>query len=221
MRSFTALLAMLVAAGTAHADLGIMDTVSEAAAKNGAAGVGITQIYDHPNQPPNGQFVVPVQYNRTNAEGNGAEHDGNDTKPNDIDYVPLTQLKGATGAQGGQGTQGIQGVQGDIGLTGAQGNAGSTGAAGVKGNTGDKGKDGAKGVDGRNGTDANINNNLFLNVGVDVRWYDWKYVSLNSGYRYDVKHYNHTVDIAVVQIKLGRSSEQREIDRLRKQLGLR
>lgn len=194
---------LALASTTAFADLGIMDTASETNAKNGAAGVGITQIYDHPADAPNGQFVVPIQYNRTNAEGNGTEHDSNDSKANDIDYVPLSQLKGATGAQGVAGSQGS---------TGAQGNTGAKGATGAQGKNG---------VNGVNGTDATIDNHLFLNVGLNVRWYDWKYVSLNSGYRYDVSHYNHTVDMAIVQIKLGRSSEQRDLDRLRKQLGLK
>lgn len=200
MKTIWTLAAVASLTGVAFADLGIMNTTSESTAKNEAAGIGITQVYDHPNQSPNGQFVVPVQYNRTNAEGNGAEFDSNNSKKNDIDYIPLTQLKGAAGAAG------------------AAGSAGATGAAGQKG---DKGKDGADGKDGRNGTDATIDNHLFLNVGLDLRWYDWKHVSLNSGYRYDVRHFNHTVDIAVVQIKLGRSYEQRELDKLKKLLNVR
>lgn len=200
MKRLMALVVMVTQ--VAYCDLGIMDTASESAAKNEVAGMGVTQVYDHPNQPPIGQFVVPVQYNRTNAEGNGTEHDGNDSKPNDIDYVPLTQLKGATGAQGIQGTQG------------------SVGATGTKGDIGDKGNNGANGKDGRNGIDATINNHLFLNVGLNLRWYDWKHVSLNSGYHYDFRHFNHTVDVAVIQIKLSRSYEQRELESLRKEVEL-
>ena len=59
---------------------------------------------------------------------------------------------------------------------------------------------------------------MTVNVGAEVRWYDWKHVSLNSGYRYDFWHGGHTVDALIVQIKLGRSYEQREMDRMRQEL---
>lgn len=191
---------LLTIAGTSFAGLGIMDTVNETLAKTGASNLGILDVYDHPSDVSKGQFYVPVQYNRTNAEGNGAEFDPNTSTKTDIDYIPLAQLKGAQGAQG---------------------TAGDTGAAGSNGKNGNDGKDGKDGRDGRDGTDATIDNHLFLNVGADIRWYDWKHVALHSGYRYDVRHFNHTVDIAVVHIKLGRSYEQREIDKLKKLLGAR
>lgn len=205
MKTLAVLVGTLMTVSIARADLGlnypaVTDSQAEHDAKAGAAGLGVTTIYDHPTQAPTGELYVPVEYNRPGDPAAGEQDPNAPHNTTDIDYVPLSQLKGTAGAIGAQGTQG---------------NVGS------KGDTGDKGKDGKDGKDGRDGVDANINNNLFLNVGLDVRWYDWQYVSLNSGYRYDVKHYNHTVDIAVIQIKLGRSSEQREIDRLRKQLGLR
>lgn len=194
--------------GLVWADLGlnfpiVSDSQAEHDAKAGASGLGVTTIYDHPTQAPNGQFYVPIEYNRVGDPAAGEQDPNAPHNTTDIDYMPLSQLKGAAGTAG---------------VTGAQGTQGATGS---KGDTGDKGKDGKDGTNGRDGSDANINNNLFLNIGLSVRWYDWKYVSLNSGYHYDVNHYNHTVDIAVVQIKLGRSYEQREIDELKRKLGLK
>lgn len=190
---------ILAASSTfAFADLGIMDTPSETTAKNGAASAGITQVYDHPDQSPNGQFVVPVQYNRTNAEGNGAEHDPNNSKKNDIDYVPLSQLKGAAGTNGADGA---------VGNTGANGSKGDTGETGQKGDKGDKGEPGDNGE-----------HRLTVNIGAEVRWYDWKHVAVASGYRYDVNHHSHTVDAVIFQIKLGRSYEDRRLDALQKKL---
>lgn len=118
-------------------------------------------------------------------------------------YIPITYQGGNNGTDtdyiyadeligknGSQGTQGVQGAKGD------------TGAAG------------------RDGTDATIDNHLFLNVGATVRWYDWKYVSFSSGYRYDVHHYENTVDIAMVNIKLFQSYEDRRADALQKRIEL-
>ena len=208
MKKLATLFIIAGIASAAHADLGInypvvTDSQAEHDAKAAASGLGITTIYDSPTQAPNGQFYVPVEYNRVGDPGAGQQDPNAPANTTDIDYVPLSQLKGATGAAGAAGAQGTQG------------------AAGTKGDTGDKGKEGTKGKDGRDGTNANIDNNLFLNIGLGVRWYDWKHVSLNSGYRYDVRHFNHTVDIAVVQIKIGRSYEQRELDKLKKLLGVR
>lgn len=193
--------------GLAFADLGlnfpvVSDSQAEHDAKAGASSLGVTTIYDHPTQAPNGQFYVPVEYNRVGDPAAGEQDPNAPKNTTDIDYVPLSQLKGAAGTAG---------------IAGAQGTQGNTGS---KGDVGAAGKDGKDGKDGRDGSDANINNNLFLNVGLNVRWYDWKHVSLNSGYHYDVNHYNHTVDIAIIQIKLGRSYEQREIEKLKKLLGV-
>lgn len=201
MKKLSIIVAALSLSGFSYADLGIMDTTSEAAAKTEASNLGITQVYDHPGDVANGQFVVPVQYNRTNAEGNGAEFDSNDSKKNDIDYVPLSQLKGSVGATGASGSDGAAGSQG---VQGVQGTKGDTGAKGDKGEKGDRGDDG--------------NNRLTLNLGVGVRWYDWKHVSLTSGYRYDVRHFGHTVDMVVFNIKLGRSHEERLLEAQNKKI---
>lgn len=196
---------VVLMATSAYADLGInfpvvTDSVNEYNAKQGASNLGITQIYDAPTQAPNGEFYVPVGYNRPGDPGAGQQDVNSPANTTDIDYIPLSQLKGA---------QGVAGTAGAIGSTGAQG---------TKGTDGKNGKDG---LNGRDGKDADIDNTLTVNLGVAVRWYDWKYVSLNSGYKYDVNHGGHTVDAAIIQIKLGRSYEQRELDKIKKFLGVK
>lgn len=191
------LLASLVVPMLAFADLGIVDTASESAAKNQAAGIGITTIYDHPNDSPNGQFVVPIQYNRTNAEGNGAEHDGNDSKPNDIDYVPLTQLKGAKGDNGIAGTTGVKGDKG---------------AVGAKGEKGDDGKDG------RDGKDANVETRMV--AGVVVKIAQERYFDVESFVDYDITYGKVGFFGMRIVIKPGKSYEQRTLEKQQKELDL-
>lgn len=201
-------IALVLLTGMANADLGlnfpiITDSGAEYNAKQGANSLGISTIYDHPTQAPNGQFYVPIEYNRIGDPGAGEQDPNSPHNTTDIDYVPLSQLKGASGSNGAAGATGSQGTQG------VQGNKGDKGATGAKGEKGDKG---APGDDG--------NNRLTLNIGASVRWYDWKYVSLNSGYRYDIQHYGHTVDMMVVQVKIGKSYETRQQEKLEARLAL-
>lgn len=186
-----------------YADMGmnfpiVTDSVNEYNAKAGASQLGITTIYDHPTQAPQGQIYVPVEYNRAGDPAAGEQDPNAPKNTTDIDYVPLSQLKGANGAAGIAGAVGSQGAQGQ------QGVKGDTGAKGDKGDKGDPGDDG--------------NNRLTLNIGAQVRWYDWKHIALTSGYRYDVRHFGHTVDMLVVQIKLGKSYEERTLERQAKEL---
>lgn len=180
-----------------YADLGlnfpiVTDSVNEYNAKSGASGLGITTIYDHPTDAPQGQMYVPIEYNRA-GDPAAAEQDPNAPhNTTDIDYVPLSQLKGANGAAGTVGATGPQGVQG---------------IQGVKGDKGDKGDPGDNG-----------DNRLTLNIGAQIRWYDWKHVALFSGYRYDIHHYGHTVDMLVVQVKIGSSYEERQNNALKARL---
>lgn len=104
---------ILMSAAISNADLGIMINPNEILAKTGASNLGISQIYDHPTQINNGQFYVPIVYN-----GNtGAETDPH--VPNsDIDYVPLSQLKGLNGSSG---SNGAIGTTGNVGAQGPQG----------------------------------------------------------------------------------------------------
>jgi Collagen triple helix repeat (20 copies) len=185
------------------ADLGnnypiVTDSVNEYNAKSGANGLGITTIYDHSTQAPQGQFYVPVEYNRIGDPAAGEQDPNAPPNTTDIDYVPLSQLKGAPGAAGAVGSQGSQGMQG------VQGVKGDTGAQGPKGDKGDPGDNG--------------DNRLFLNVGAEVRWWDWKHIALTSGYRYDIHHYNNTVDMLVIQIKLGKSYEERILEKQAKEI---
>lgn len=183
----------------AMADLGIMDTPTEIAAKTGASNIGITQIYDHSSQVANGQFYVPITYNGNTGAENDPFHANSD-----IDYVPLSQLKGTNGTNGSNGAVGSSGANG---AKGDQGDKGSKGDAGAKG---DKGDPGTQGDD--------MNHRLMVNVGAEVRWYDWKHFAVSSGYRYDVNHGDHTVDALVLQVKLGKSYEGREMEALKGKL---
>lgn len=196
---------VIMAVSVSNADLGInfpitIDSANETAAKQGASNLGVTTIYDAPTQAPNGEYYVPIQYNRPGDPGAGQQDPNSPTNTTDIDYVPMSQLKGANGTAGVAGATGAQGVKGDKGL---------------------KGNDGKDGLNGKDGKDANIDNTLTVNLGAMVRWYDWKYVSLNSGYKYDFNHGGHTVDAMIIQVKIGRSYEQREIDKLKKMLGVK
>lgn len=205
MKKLCLFVVILGVSGNVLADLGLnypvtSDSVNEHNAKVGASSLGITTIYDHTNQAPQGQFYVPITYNRVGDPAAGEQDVNSAANTTDIDYVPLAQLKGATG---------------QAGASGAQGSAGSQGSQGVQGTKGDKGD---KGKDGRNGDDGD--NRLTLNIGATVRWYDWKHVNITSGYRYDINHYCHTVDMVMVNIKLGKSYEQRETAALEKRLAL-
>lgn len=175
----------------ARADMGlnyptVTDSVNEYNAKAGAAGLGISQVYDHPADVPNGQMYVPIEYNRPGDPAAGEQDPNAPHNTTDIDYVPLSQLKGTTGTAGVAGATGSQGVQGTKGDTGAKGD---------KGDPGDNG-----------------DNRLNLNVGASVRWYDWKHVNLTSGARYDIRHYGWQVDMVMLNVKLGKSHEERIIE---------
>ena len=83
---------------------------------------------------------------------------------------------------------------------------------------GPAGPAGAQGVQGIAGPEASIDNVTTVNVGAGIRWYDWKRVSLNSGYRYDANHGGHTIDAMMVMFKFGSSYEERRIEELKKQI---
>lgn len=85
---------------------------------------------------------------------------------------------------------------------------------GMPGPKGDKGDTGNPGRDGR---DADSRSPM-VNVGADVRWYDAKHYDVRSGYRYDTRNGAHTIDAVIFGIKIGKSYEQREIEKLAKTL---
>ena len=186
-----------------YADLGInfptvTDSQNEFNAKQGTSNLGITQIYDAPTDVPKGQMFVPIEYNRPGDPAAGQQDPNTPANTSDIDYVPLSQLKGTNGTNGAVGATGTQGVQGQ---------------RGVKGDTGAQGQKGDKGVSGDNG-----DNRLNLNVGASVRWYDWKYVNLTSGARYDIRHYGWQVDMVMFNVKIGKSYETRQTEALNAKL---
>lgn len=201
-----------------YADLGlnypvVSDSLNEYNAKSGANGLGITTVYDHPNQAPQGEFYVPITYNRAGDPG-AAEQDPNSAhNTTDIDYVPLAQLKGATGQTGAQGTQG------SAGSNGAQGATGSQGVQGTKGDVGEKGDKGDRGLQGPKGDSADVPA-IDPRIEVEVREYDsthWTVSSFASfGFQSSTPRY---IVGQKLTLKLGKSAEQREIDQLRKQLG--
>lgn len=116
MRNRLVLIMLPLLTGAAYADLGIMDNPIEMQAKTGAAGLGITQIWDHSSQISNGQFYVPITYNGNTGGENDPYHANSD-----IDYMPLNQLKGADGTNGMAGSAGTKGATGAQGLQGVQG----------------------------------------------------------------------------------------------------
>lgn len=129
---------------------------------------------------------------------------------------------GPLGPKGDQGTQGVQGPEGQDGTNGVDGANGSNGIngsdgkGGKDGKEGDKGDPGLKGQDGKPGDD--MEHRLTTNVGAEVRWYDSKRFSIKSGYRYDTNHHGHTVDAAILEIKIGKSYEERIIEKQRKEM---
>lgn len=130
-----------------------------------------------------------------------------------------SETQGPAGPQGPKGDKGDKGNKGDKGDKGSPGQNGHDGKDGTNGRNGEKGADGQ---DGKDGTDAkpadDLEHRLSVNVGAQVRWYDWKHIALASGYRYDVNHQGHTVDALIVQIKIGKSYEERRLAELQKRL---
>ena len=93
------------------------------------------------------------------------------------------------------------------------------GTQGPKGDPGDSivGPAGVDGRDGRDGRDIR-NGATTVNLGVNVRWLDFKHADLSSGYRRDVKHGGNTIDALILGIKVGKSYEQKRIEALEKKL---
>jgi len=125
-------------------------------------------------------------------------------------------VDGSNGADGTNGVDGANGANGADGTNGANGTDGASGTDGKDGDKGDKGDPGVKGQDGKPGDD--MEHRLTTNIGAEVRWYDSKRFSIKSGYRYDINHKGHTVDAAILEIKIGKSYEERIIEKQRKEV---
>lgn len=170
--------------------------------------LGATMAYAD-NLPTDGMDNQILYWNAQSTTGSNATWGDPSTIPG------LQGPQGDPGLNGTNGVDGQNGTNGVDGQNGVNGTNGTDGKDGAKGDKGDKGKDGANG---KNGTNASMDHNLFLNLGAEVRWYDAKHFSLNSGYRHDLRHHNNTVDIAVIQFKIGRSYEERQLEALKKQI---
>lgn len=85
---------------------------------------------------------------------------------------------------------------------------------GPQGPVGSQGVPGLIGPQGPAGQDYDGDHRLTTNIGADIQWYDWKHASIHSGYRYDLNHKGHMVDIGVFTIKIGNSYQDRKIEEL-------
>jgi hypothetical protein len=74
---------------------------------------------------------------------------------------------------------------------------------------------GPQGPPGEDGRDAGERNPV--NIGADVRVYDSQYWSLHTGFAHDVKSGGNAI-FGMVGLKVGKSYEEREIERLKEQI---
>jgi Collagen triple helix repeat (20 copies) len=135
---------------------------------------------------------------------------------------------GTVGPTGPQGPAGINGTDGTNGANGHNGSNGSNGTSGTNGQTGAQGPTGtagANGTNGINGVDATAQARLLGEL--DIRIIDTQHFSL---YAFDSYHFNDQPGQDVVLdgrnafygakfvVKLGKSYEEREIDKLKELL---
>jgi hypothetical protein len=126
-----------------------------------------------------------------------------------------TFLTGPTGPQGLQGPIGPQGFTGQPGQQGLAGSRGSNGINGIDGKDGINGKDGAVGPAGVSSVVPAVD----PRIDVEIREYDAKHWAVSSYVSFGIQ--TGTSRYIVGQrlvLKLGKSSEQREIDKLRKEI---
>ncbi len=134
-------------------------------------------------------------------------------RDNLMEMYPVPGTTGPAGADG-KSAYDLAVLAGYVGymaawLASLNGAKGDTGAKGDKGDKGDKAD--APKVD-------NMENRLTVNVGAEVRWMDFKHFAFASGYRYDINHKGHTVDAMVIQVKLGKSYEEKQLEALKSQV---
>jgi hypothetical protein len=132
--------------------------------------------------------------------------------------------QGTVGPQGPAGPQGPIGPQGPQGPQGAQGNAGTNGTNGSVGPTGatsasgTQGAPGAQGVQGPQGPAAEINvPAIDPRLEVEIREYDSRHWSLSSFGSFGMQSGTSRYIVGEkLTLKLGKSYEEREIDRLKR-----
>lgn len=120
--------------------------------------------------------------------------------------------------QGATGAQGVQGITGTSGTTGIQGQAGKTGAQGATGTNG------VNGTNGINGTNAAVDDSAKLVGDVALRLYDGKRVQLQLfdayGFSFQTNEGKNMMYGMRVVFKLGKSYEERQLEKLQKQVEL-
>lgn len=123
--------------------------------------------------------------------------------------------------------EGPQGPQGPAGLDGADGADGLNGTDGLNGLDGINGADGKDGLDGRNGKDASLRVESKLLLDTAIRLYDGKYLQVQAFNAFSIgrhRGYDLLRDGknmfygARVVFKLGSSYEERELQKLRKEI---
>jgi Collagen triple helix repeat (20 copies) len=133
----------------------------------------------------------------------------------DQEETPVTGPAGPQGLQGPRGPQGFPGQQGQPGWQGPMGLQGYDGANGISGKDGINGKDGAVGPAGVSSVVPAVD----PRIDVEIREYDAKHWAVSSYVSFGIQ--TGTSRYIVGQrlvLKLGKSSEQREIDKLRKEI---
>jgi hypothetical protein len=124
-------------------------------------------------------------------------------------------LQGPMGFIGPMGPQGRPGFNGANGVNGTQGVAGAMGATGAQGQTG---KAGAAGVQGPAGPAQDVPA-IDPRLDVEVREYDAKHWAMSSYASFGMQSGTSRYIVGQrLTLKLGRSSEQRELDQLRKEV---
>lgn len=150
-----------------------------------------------------------------------------------VSMTGLAYANCGNGNGNGNGCSDSQGPQGEPGLNGTNGTNGTdgvNGTSGTDGKDGNNGVNGSNGRDGKDGRDTSVNHEHAAVIDTAIRLYDGKRVQLQAFnvYRLGLKPgqdifgngYNMMVGARVI-FKLGSSYEEREIARLRKQLGLK
>lgn len=135
---------------------------------------------------------------------------------------------GCSGDTGPAGPQGPQGNPGTNGSNGANGSNGSNGSNGVNGSDGVNGATGSKGDTGDKGEAASTSAQLVVDTA--VRLYDGKYAQFQvfNIYGLDTTRHHDVVGDgknvmfgARVVFKLGKSYEERRIEKLERLLGIK
>jgi hypothetical protein len=175
-------------------------------------GTGITATQT-PNFGGSGLSQVTVNLNGLQTTQSIANAATDVSLQNQITHISLTP--GPIGPQGAQGTAGINGVNGASGIQGVAGATGHAGAQGVQGMQGLQGQQGLQGAPGKDMEAPGIDPRL----DVEVREYDAEHWSLASYASFGMQTSTARYIVGEkLTLKIGKSYEQTEIDKLKQQL---